>query len=134
MTEVEEERHMSAKKILIVDDNKDFLRGLNIRLSACGYRVAYAADAISALSMARKEEPDLVLLDVGLPCGDGFTVMERLSSISSLASIPVIVITGRDTFCNQQRALDAGARDFFQKPVDNDVLLGSIREALSQNR
>jgi len=124
---------MTAKKILIVDDDQDLLRGLNIRLSSCGYKVAFAADAISALSMARKEEPDLVILDIGLPGGDGFAVMQRMSSLGGLAAIPIIILTGRASFANQQRALSAGAQAFLQKPVDNDVLLAAIGNALEQN-
>jgi len=124
---------MTVKKILVVDDDKDFLRGLNIRLSAYGYRVVFATDAISAVSIARKEEPDLVILDIGLPGGDGFTVMRRLSSLAGLATIPIIILTGRDTFGNQERALEAGALAFLQKPVDNGVLLATIKKALTQN-
>jgi DNA-binding response OmpR family regulator len=125
--------NMTAKKILIVDDDKDFLRGLNIRLSAYGYRVVFATDAISAVSMARKEEPDLIILDIGLPGGDGFTVMRRLSSLAGLATIPIIILTGKDTFGNQERALEAGALAFLQKPVDNGVLLTTIKKALALN-
>ena len=120
-------------KILIVDDDLDLLRGLSVRLNANNYKVSFATDAISAVSMARKEEPDLIILDIGLPGGDGFTVMQRLSSMANLASIPVIILTGRDSFANEERATTAGAKAFLQKPVDNNVLLASIGEALQQH-
>ena len=124
---------MTAKRILIVDDDQDLLRGLNIRLSAYGYKVSFATDAISAISAVREEEPDLVILDIGLPGGDGFMVMQRMSSLHHQANIPIIILTGRDPFANQERALKAGARAFLQKPVDNDVLLAAISQALGQN-
>ena len=123
---------MTGQKILVVDDDQDLLRGLSIRLRAYGYKVLFAADAISAICVARKEEPDLVILDIGLPGGDGFTVMQRMSSLGGLATIPVIILTGRDVFANREKAFNAGARAFLQKPVDNNVLLAAIRQALGE--
>lgn len=124
---------MATKKILIVDDDQDLLRGLSIRLNASGYRVTIAVDAISAISVARKEEPDLILLDISLPGGDGFSVMQRLSVIGNLTTIPIIILTGLDSSGNEERALTTGAKAFLQKPVDNDLLLATIREILGYN-
>ncbi len=121
---------MPGEKILIVDDDDDLRRGLNIRLRASGYQVVFAADALSALSMAKKEKPDLIILDLGLPAGNGFTVMERLSDIMPVASIPIIILTARDSASSEERSLTAGAVAFFQKPVDNEVLLAAIKKAL----
>jgi CheY-like chemotaxis protein len=124
------EVHMSGQKVLLVDDDKDVLRGLSVRLKANGYNVAFAVDGISAISAARKERPDVIILDIGLPAGDGFTVMERLGLILPLAHIPIIILTARDISGNEQRALNAGAQAFLQKPVDNDVLLETIQKIL----
>jgi CheY-like chemotaxis protein len=124
------EVYMSGRKVLIVDDDKDMLRGMHIRLKANGYDVVFAADAISAISVARKEEPDVIILDIGLPGGDGLTVMERLKSLLPVAHIPVIILTARDAATYKERAINAGAYAFFQKPVDNDELLESIQKAL----
>ena len=121
---------MSKTKILIVDDDQDLRRGLNIRLRANGYDTAFAQDAISAISESRKVNPDLIILDIGLPAGDGFVVMERLKGIASLACIPVIVLSARDPEVNKARALEAGAHSYFQKPADNEDLLNAIRKAL----
>jgi DNA-binding response OmpR family regulator len=90
-----------------------------------------APDAVAAISEAKKENPDLILLDLGLPAGDGFVVMERLCGIESLASIPVIVVSARDPQKNRERALSAGAKAYFQKPVDNDELLSVIQNTLA---
>jgi CheY-like chemotaxis protein len=121
------------KKILVVDDDKDVLLGLNLRLRANGYSVAFASDAISAISVARQEMPDAIILDIGLPAGDGFVVMKRLSSLLPLAHIPIIILTGKDPMINREKALSAGAQAFLQKPVDNDVLLLAIRKALADS-
>jgi DNA-binding response OmpR family regulator len=121
---------MDKTKILIVDDDQDMRRGLNIRLRANGYETAFAQDAITAVSEARKENPDLIILDIGLPGGDGFVVMNRLQDIASLACTPIVVLSARDPIANKQRALEAGAAAFFQKPADNEELLIAIRKAL----
>jgi DNA-binding response OmpR family regulator len=120
-----------GKKILIVDDDKDLLLGLNIRLKAAGFNVVLAADAPSAISRAIRENPDLIILDIGLPGGDGFLVLERLNSPQLNIKIPVIVLTARDAATNKEKTLKSGAAAFLQKPADNDELLETIRKALS---
>jgi two-component system cell cycle response regulator len=123
-------KHMTKKKILIVEDDQDMRRALNVRLRANNYDTAFASDAIQALSIAKKEKPDLLLLDLGLPGGDGFVVMERMKNNDSLACLPVIVVSARDPKRNKDRALSAGAQAFFQKPVDNEQLIAAIRHSL----
>src|SRR5690242_7163051 len=122
---------MSRPKILIVDDDFDLRRGLNLRLRANNYDVVYAADGLSAMAVAQKEHPDLIILDIGMPAGDGFTVMDRLQKSAPLACVPVIILTARDPQYHKERALKAGAIAFFQKPVDNEELLAAIRAALA---
>lgn len=121
---------MDRNKILIIEDDSDLRRGLNLRLRANNYDTAFAGDAIMALSIAKKEAPDLILLDLGLPGGDGFLVLERMKNIASLACTPVIVLSARDPKANEKRALDAGAEAFFQKPIDNEALMKAIQRAL----
>jgi DNA-binding response OmpR family regulator len=123
---------MNGKKILIVDDDQDLLLGLTPRLKANGYTVVSAMDGISAIGVARKETPDLVILDLGLPGGDGFVVLERMRSLPDLVAIPVIVLSAWDPTDNEKRALDAGAVAFFQKPADNHEFLAAIRHALGE--
>jgi two-component system, OmpR family, KDP operon response regulator KdpE len=125
---------MDSTKILIVDDNPTIRKGLSIRLRANGYEVFCAEDAISATSALVTEKPDLMILDLGLPCGDGFKVMERLHKSDRLAHVPVIVVTGLEVSGNRDRALQAGVAAFFQKPVGNDDLLCAIRKALDLSR
>lgn len=124
---------MDRKKILIVDDDEDSVKGLRLRLRAHNFNTAVAMDAVSAISQAKNESPDLIILDLGLPAGDGFVVMERVANLDSLPSIPVIVLSARDPLVNRERALNAGAIAFFQKPADNDELLFAIHKALGLN-
>jgi DNA-binding response OmpR family regulator len=123
---------MTGKKILIVDDDPHLLLGLTARLKANGYRVMCATDALSAITVARKEAPDLVILDLGLPAGDGFLVIERMRCLADLVAIPVIVLSARDPTDNKKRALDAGAVAYFQKPPDSHEFLTEIRQALGE--
>jgi CheY-like chemotaxis protein len=74
--------------------------------------------------------PDLIILDLGLPAGDGFSVLERLKANGSLSMIPVIVVSGRARIPNRDQALQAGAVAFLQKPVENTRLLSLIRQIL----
>jgi DNA-binding response OmpR family regulator len=113
---------MSNKKILIVEDDADVRMGLHVRLKASNYDVFFAVDGFSSLTEARKHEPDLILLDLGLPAGDGFVVMDRIKAVPALAMIAV----------NRERALKAGAKAFLEKPVDNAELLAVIRQALGE--
>jgi two-component system KDP operon response regulator KdpE len=123
---------MSQKTILIVDDDPEMRLSLDVRLKANHYNVVFAQDGVTAISEARKEMPQLIILDLGLPAGDGFSVLERLKSNLTLSSIPVIVVSARDRNANRERVVKAGAIAFLQKPVDNARLLAVIRNALGE--
>jgi DNA-binding response OmpR family regulator len=123
---------MQTKKILIVEDDPDVREGMHLRLKANHYDTIFAADAFTVVNEARKQMPDLIILDLGLPGGDGFVVIERLQRIPALGLIPIIVVSARDARGNRERALEAGAKAFLQKPVDNAELLKVIREALGE--
>jgi len=123
---------MSYKKILVVDDDPDVRKGLHVRLTANHYEIFLAGDALSSLDEARKHQPDLIILDLGLPGGDGFLVMERFKTFRSLAAIPIIVVSGSDPCTNRERAFRTGAKAFLQKPVDNAELLAVIRQVLGE--
>jgi DNA-binding response OmpR family regulator len=118
--------------ILIVDDDPDMLQALQIRLKANGYAVHCAEDGTGAISEARKRVPDLIVLDLGIPSGDGFVVLDALKGNIDLSSIPVIVLSGRDRRANEERVLKAGARAFLQKPVQSNDFLAVIRQALGE--
>lgn len=117
-------------KVLIIEDDPDLRRALTIRLNASGYRALVAEDAICALAVARKQEPDAVVLDLGLPGGDGYTIMEKFRHLATLEAVPIVVLTARDPITDRERSLKAGAVAFFQKPADNDELLAAIAAAV----
>src|SRR6202049_4943010 len=121
---------MIQKTILIVDDDPDVRLGLHVRLKANHYEVIFAVDGMAGIAEARKHTPDLIILDLGLPACDGFSVLERLKANDSLSLIPVIVVSARDRSANMDRALKAGAKAFLQQPVANTELLAVIRKVL----
>jgi len=121
---------MRKPKILIIDDDNDIRRALHIRLKAQGYDTVFAADGLSAVGTAQKESPDLILLDLGLPAGDGFVVMERLQKNTRLSCIPVVVLTASDVRGNKEKAEAAGCYAFLQKPAENGELMAIINKAL----
>jgi DNA-binding response OmpR family regulator len=123
---------MSQKTILIVDDDPGIRLSLHVRLKANHYDIILAMDGVGAIAQARKHLPDLIILDLGLPDGDGFAVLERLQANDTLSLIPVLVVSGRDRNANRDRALKAGARVFLLKPVDNARLLSEIQHILGE--
>jgi DNA-binding response OmpR family regulator len=120
-------KRTGGAKILIVDDDLDLCLGLRIRLQA-SYDTYVANDAGSGLSMAFTEMPDVIILDIGLPDYDGYFLMQGLSETPGLAGVPVIVLTAGDRFTHEWRCRDAGAKRFFQKPIDNRSLLMAIEQ------
>jgi DNA-binding response OmpR family regulator len=123
---------MDNSKIMIVDDDPDLSHALRLRLRANHYDTVHAVDGYSAIALAYKEHPNLIILDLGLPAGDGFVVLDRLQKDDKLSTIPVIVLTARDPQSSERRALQAGAAAFFQKPAENAELLEVIRATLRQ--
>src|SRR5207245_3484470 len=116
---------------LVIEDDPVALADLQARLEANGYVVARAADAASAMTVVNRERPDLILLDLGLPAGDGFLVLERLRKIETLAAIPVLVVTGRSDPETRKRVAAMGVAPVLAKPVNTDVLLAAIRAGLA---
>ncbi|HXC00163.1 MAG TPA: response regulator transcription factor [Terriglobales bacterium] len=121
---------MTRAKIMVVDDDPDLRQALSLRLRANNFDTVNVCDGYSAIAMAQKEKPHLIILDLGLPAGDGFAVLKNLQQYPALSVIPVIVLSARDPEGNEKRTLESGAVAFFQKPADNEELLGVIRASL----
>ena len=119
-----------AKKILVIEDDADIRMLLKAQLGAGGYDTAFAWDAVTALTVARKEDPDLIILDIGLPGGDGWVVMERLQTLAPFAMIPIIVVSAQPSEPNAERATTAGALAFIEKPYEVETVLATVRDAL----
>jgi len=122
---------MAAKKrILIVDDERDIVKALVIRLRSKGYETAVAFDGAQGMFMAHKEKPNLIILDIRMPAGDGFSVAEKLRESKSTHRIPIIFLTGSPELNAEERAMELGARFYIRKPYDPEELLDAVRRAL----
>jgi len=119
------------KCILIVDDDALMRRSLAFNLEKAGYRATTAASAEDALALARHDQPDLVLLDVGLPGMDG---LEALRLFHQEFSVPVIFLTARRRELDEVLGLELGADDYITKPFDLDVLLAHIKAVLRRTQ
>lgn len=106
--------------ILIADDSDDTRQMLQVLLAGKGYRVLEAADGEQAVERVQRENPGLVLLDLGLPRLSGLSVIRRLREELKLVEVPLVVITGYDDHCDT--ALAAGCDDYLVKPIDFDKL------------
>lgn len=118
------------KKILIVDDERDIVKALMIRLQANGYQVVAAFDGAMGVFTAHKEKPDLIILDIRMPAEDGFSVTERLRESALTMTIPIIFLTGSPERNSEQRAQDLGARFYIKKPYDPEELLDAVKRAM----
>ena len=114
-------------RVLVVDDDRQLLRALRITLAARGYDVTVAGDAATAIRLAARTPPDVVVLDLGLPDMDGVAVIEALRGWSAA---PIIVLSARDAGPAKVHALDVGADDYVTKPFGMEELLARIRAAL----
>jgi DNA-binding response OmpR family regulator len=118
------------KKILIVDDERDIVKALTIRLQSSGYKTVVAFDGAQGVFMAHKERPSLILLDIRMPAGDGFSVAEKLKESKRTSRIPIVFLTGSPELNAEERARGLGARFFIKKPYDPEDLLDAVRRAL----
>ena len=117
--------------VLVVEDEPQMRRFIHASLSAHGYQVGEAANGTEALALATRRNPDVVLMDLGLPDMDGIDLTRRLREWSR---VPVIVISARGREADKVSALDAGADDYLTKPFGVDELLARIRVALRHAR
>lgn len=113
--------------VLVVDDEPQIRRALRTGLQARGYDVAEAQNGEEGLAFAAAKEPDIMILDLGLPDLDGTEVMKRLRTWSG---VPVIILSVRDAQDDKVGALDAGADDYVTKPFDMEELLARMRATL----
>ena len=118
-------------KILIIDDSVDSWHLLSTILQTHNFYPVWAADGMQAVAAARLHHPQAILLDLGLPGGDGFLVLERLKNNRLLSDIPVIVVTVRDRQEAEEKARRLGAAAYVPKPVQVDALMTSLQTVLA---
>jgi len=126
------------RKVLVVDDNPVVVKAFELKLKASGFTVLTANEGAAAVSAARQELPDLIILDITYPPDvgnsglqwDGFNIMQWLRRFKEAANIPIVIITGGDPAIYKDRSLRGGAAAFFQKPVDYREFLAAIVKLL----
>lgn len=126
-------------KILVVDDDPVILKTVGIKLSRAGFEVVTGHDGAEAITTARKEHPDVIVLDINFPpevsvAWDGIGVMQWLQRLENGHTPPIIIVTGLANEQIREKALAAGALAFFQKPIDNDGLIEVINKTLDLRR
>ncbi|HEX2862957.1 MAG TPA: response regulator transcription factor [Deinococcales bacterium] len=120
-----------AQTVLIIEDDTDIAHVVRYELEDAGYRVLSAADGVTGLTTAREANPDLVILDLGLPDLDGAEIARRIRKTSD---IPIIVLTAMDAIDRKVSLLDAGADDYLTKPFHPEELLARVRVQLRHHQ
>lgn len=124
---------MSEYKILIADDDPVMAATLTGALKARGYAVVVARDAMQAFMFAVQQQPHAILLDFNMPAGTGLGALTRLQASGRTSSIPVLVVSGSPDLTLPATVRAEGAKGFFRKPVDLDVLCARLEELLPVN-
>ena len=119
-----------TKKVLMVEDEKNVILGVRTCLDAVGYQVEVVEDGEAALDAVRKEQPDLILLDLLIPKIDGFEVLKVLKGDPATSSIPIIVLTAKAEDEDRQRAMDLGADNYMTKPFKPQELWDRLKHYL----
>jgi two-component system cell cycle response regulator DivK len=123
---------MTDTRILYIEDNPENRLLVSRILEAEGYEVVEAVDGPSGLKAAKEAEPDLILLDIGLPKVDGYNLAERFREMRELDQVPILAVTANVMKGDRERTLAAGCDSYIPKPIDIDRLPMQIREALQR--
>jgi DNA-binding response OmpR family regulator len=122
--------HHEPKQVLIIEDEKKIATALAVRLKAAGYEATTTYDALTGLNAAVSNPPALVLLDISMPAGDGFSVAERIQKLIPTPT-PIIFLTASKKPDFREKAKKLGAAGYFEKPYEAEELFGAIRQALA---
>ena len=117
-------------KILVAEDNRAMLQAISVRLESMGYTVVRAEDAYQAYAAALHEHPDVLVLDINLPAGDGFSIQSRLAQCGQFDADSVIYITGASPDEIAPRAAELGVREVLYKPFCTADLACAVRDAI----
>ncbi len=119
------------KKVLVADDDPDIVLALRIRLESAGYCVVTAMDGRQALERIRTERPDIAILDINMPEGNAFAILDTLRA-EGLRGLPVIFLTADAQEKSQVKAFHRGIRHYLTKPYDPKTLLVLVEHALNE--
>ena len=125
---------MCKGRILVVDDEPEIVRSLTLRLNAAGYHVQSAMDGLSATKKAIEEQPELIILDIGMPAGNGHVVVERLRNIGETSHIPIIYLSARSSAEDYRQAREGGVCKYITKPFDSEILMAAIETQMERMR
>jgi DNA-binding response OmpR family regulator len=117
-----------SKRILIIDDERDFVLSLTVLLKSKGYSTFAAYDSYFGIDSAHKKNVDLIILDLGLPAGGGFFVLESLKNSMETYHIPILILTAQDNKELEEKALKMGAAKYIRKPFENKELVDTIKD------
>ncbi len=121
-------------RVTIVDDDREMRELLELALRHKGFDVLQAANGLRLISSLCVDQPDVILMDVNMSWIDGFELCRAVRASQQFGRIPVVFVSARSSAADVQRGLDAGAADYFTKPVDMDILIGRIRELLPEEK
>ncbi len=124
---------MFGSKVLIVDDDPELVALVSTWLRKEGLDTCNASDGVGALMQVRKEQPDLIILDLGLPAGDGMVTLERLKRSSASSGIPVLVLSAQPAAEAEKRALEAGAHTYLEKRGNRADFIAAVNAALDHD-
>jgi DNA-binding response OmpR family regulator len=124
---------MKNKRILVIDDEMDFVKMLRARLQIEGYEVLTAEDGTKGIQIARKERPDVIILDIMMPGMDGHMVCDTIKKSTLTWSIPIIYLTAKTSQADEVLAMEKGAKYYLTKPYNPGVLLEMVRSAIMES-
>jgi CheY-like chemotaxis protein len=117
-------------KVLVIEDNEQNLYLITFLLEHHGYDVIQARDGLTAIEIATKTNPDLILLDIQLPEMDGYTVAGRFRSESAFADVPIIAVTSYAMVGDREKSIEAGCTGYIEKPIDPDTFVPELEKYL----
>lgn len=118
------------KQVLVVEDDRKIAKTLEVRLRSMGYKPLLAYDAVMGIRSAVKNQPDLVIMDIAMPGGDGLSLAESMQEATTTCNTPIIFITASKKISHREKALELGAAGFFEKPYDSDRLLSKVSQLI----
>lgn len=119
-------------RLLVIDDSLDFQLLVKTFLQGTNFLCISAPDGLQAMGTALREKPRIILLDIGLPGGDGLLLLERLRANTHTQATPIIVATGRTSLGLETKVLAKGATAFLKKPFDKEILLETLQQVLQK--
>jgi DNA-binding response OmpR family regulator len=123
---------MKKPKVIIVDDDRETREMLTLALELEGFEVSQAANGLRLISAMHVDRPDVILLDVMMSWIDGFELCRSVKKNPEFENIPVLFVSARTSNEDRKKGLEAGAIDYFTKPLDTERLVGRIREILAK--